>query len=45
MELRKISSEDYYLLNDKKALKIFCPKTWCTKKPFSYRVAHRLDIF
>ena len=24
----------------KKALKIFCPKTWCTKKPFGYRVAH-----
>ena len=24
-----------------KALKIFSPKTWCTKKPFSYRVAHK----
>ena len=23
-----------------KALKIFSLKTWCTKKPFGYRVAH-----
>ena len=23
-----------------KALKMFCPKTWCMKKPFGYRVAH-----
>ena len=31
----------YYLLsNNKKVLKIFSPKTWCTKKPFGYRVAH-----
>ena len=24
----------------KNTLKIFGPKTWCTKKPFGYRVAH-----
>ena len=24
-----------------KALKMFSPKTWCTKKPFGYRVAHQ----
>ena len=29
-------------MNDQKALKIFGPGTWCTQKPFSYRVAqHR----
>ena len=27
------------------ALKMFGPKTWCTKKPFGYRVVHHLDIF
>ena len=29
------------LLNDKKkAIKLFGPRTWCTKKPFGYQVAH-----
>ena len=28
----------YSLLNKKKALKTFGLKTWCTKKPFGYRV-------
>ena len=28
-----------------KALKIiFGPKTWCTKKPFSYRIAHQRRV-
>ena len=27
----------YSLFSDKKVLKIFGPRTWCTKKPFSYR--------
>ena len=26
--------------NKKKALKKFDPRTWCTKKPFGYRVIH-----
>ena len=31
----------YCLLNDKKtALKKFDLRTWCTKKPFGYRVIH-----
>ena len=30
----------YSLLNDKEVLKIFGHITWCTKKQFSYRVAH-----
>ena len=35
----------YYLLllfikRQTKALKMFVPKTWCTKKPFVYQVLH-----
>ena len=29
---------------EKKAFKTICPRTWCTKKPFGYRVVHHLDI-
>ena len=29
----------------KKAIKIFDPRTWCTKKPFGHQVAHHLDTF
>ena len=28
------------LLFIKKTLKLFGPKSWCTKKPFGYRVVH-----
>ena len=28
------------MLNDKKALKKIGLRTWCTKKPFGYRVVH-----
>ena len=28
------------LLNDKKTLKKFGLRTWCTKEPFGYRVVH-----
>ena len=33
------------LLNDKKkTLKKFGPRTWCTKKPFGYRVIHQNSL-
>ena len=31
----------YCLLNEKKSDQIFGPRTWCTKKPFGYRVIHQ----
>ena len=34
------NNNTYSLLNDKNTLKIFGPRTWCTKKSFGYRVAH-----
>ena len=30
----------YSLLNDKNTLKMLVPRTWSTKKPIGYRVAH-----
>ena len=29
-----------FIERQKKALKKFGPRTWCTKKPFGYRVIH-----
>jgi len=37
-----VKKEDHFATNEqqKKALKKFDPRTWCTKKPFGYRVIH-----
>ena len=42
-----IRSLQHFILfvNNKKTLKIVSPRTWCTIKPFAYRVAHLLDTF
>ena len=32
----------YCLLNDKKALKMFGLRTWCTKEPHAYKVSYEL---
>ena len=35
---------NFLLFNDKKALKKFGLRTWCTKKPFGYRVIHHSKL-
>ena len=34
----------YCLMNDKNTLKKVDYRTWCTKKPFSYRVIHQNSL-
>ena len=36
---KKLKSK-HCMLNDKKVLKKIGLRTWCTKKPFGYRVVH-----
>ena len=40
LDISFIATMLYSLLNDKKTLKIFGPRTWCTKLSFGYRVVH-----
>ena len=41
----KILNNILFIKQEKMSAKIFGLKTWCTKKPFGYRVLHHLATF